>query len=72
MVIQVGWALSVTRILSQLQYITDAFLMEIMYRDSITIVDKEISRYRYFKNITIYHSALNDFLTEPNSLVDGL
>ena len=48
-----GWTLSFTRILSQLG-ITNGFLMTVMYRHGITIVNNKISRYRYFQNIAIY------------------
>ena len=34
--------------------ITNGFLMTVMYRHGITIVNNKISRYRYFQNIAIY------------------
>ena len=34
--------------------ITSGFLMTVMYRHNITIVNNKILRYRYSQNITIY------------------
>ena len=35
--------------------ITNGFLMTVMYRNGITIVNNKITRYGYFQNIAIYH-----------------